>query len=104
MTNGQEGYGAPVSMTPGSIIKAKALLATNRTISINVSILEELADEHDLAMAKLREALPAECKRYVDLADYFSESRFELLRTRMIKTANDSRREIIETVDGLGIK
>lgn len=102
--NGTEGRGIPATIsTPAGIIKTKALLATNRTIATSLSILEEVADEHEIAMNKLRDALPPEFKRCVDLAEFMSEYRFDSLRTRIIKTANDGRREIEETIDALGL-
>lgn len=86
---------------PAVLLRAKLLQSTNRIIASNLSILEDLANEHDEAMAKLRGALPTELKAYVDLADHFTDVKFQTLRTRIIKTCNDARREIEETVEAL---
>ena len=86
---------------PAQILRAKTLQATNRVIAINVSILEDLANEHDAAMTKLRDALPAEYKPYVDLADHFSDEKFGTLRNRILRACNDARREIDDTVESL---
>lgn len=90
--------------TPAALLKTKILLATNRTIATNLSILEELADEHDVAMTKLRNKLPASYRDYVDLADHFTENKFELLRNRILRTANDARRELEEVVENLRLE
>lgn len=86
------------------MLVAKTRLATNRVIAINVSILEDLANEHDAAMAKLREALPHEFKPYVALADHFDEIKFGTLRNRILRACNDARREIEDTVASLRLE
>jgi hypothetical protein len=86
---------------PAQILRAKTLQSVNRVIAINISILEDLANEHDAAMTKLRDALPPEYKPYVDLADHFSDEKFGTLRNRILRACNDARREIDDTVDSL---
>ncbi len=86
---------------PAALLRAKVLQATNRVIATNLSILEDLANEHDAAMQKLREALPPELKSYVDLADHFTDVKFETLRGRILRACNDARREIEETTASL---
>ena len=86
---------------PAQILRAKTLQSINRVIAINISVLEDLADEHASAMQKLREALPHEYKPYVDLADFFSDEKFGTLRNRILRACNDARREIDDTVDSL---
>lgn len=85
--------------TADALLKTKTLLATNRIIAGNMAVLEDLQAEHTVAMAKLREKLPGTYKNYVDLADYFTDAKFEMLRNRILKTINDARREIEETID-----
>lgn len=75
-------------------LKTKALQLGNRVAAIYLSLLEDLANDHDNALDKLRTHLPADYKHYVDLADYLSEARFESLRNRVLKAANDARREM----------
>jgi hypothetical protein len=89
---------------PAQILRAKTLQATNRAAAINVSILEDLANDHDFAMAKLRDALPPEFKPYVALADHFDEVKFGTLRNRMLRACNDARREIEEATKALRLE
>ncbi len=88
-------------LTPAVMLRAKTLQAINRVIATNLSILEDLANEHDAAMAKLRAALPADYQTYVDLADHFNDVKFETLRGRILRACNDARREIEETAQTL---
>ncbi len=88
-------------LTPAVMLRAKTLQAINRVIATNLSILEDLANEHDAAMQKLRTALPADYQPYVDLADHFTDVKFDTLRTRILRACNDARREIEETVQSL---
>lgn len=85
----------------GAMLRAKAHQGTNRTIAATLAILEDIADDHAAAMAKLRAALPEAQRPLVDLADWFNESRFDTLRTRILKTANDGRRDMEDTIAGL---
>ncbi len=87
--------------SPADMIRAKLLLGTNRIIATNLGILEELAEEHDVAMAKLRDALPSPYRAYVELADHFTESRFETLRNRILRACNDQRREMEDLISGM---
>ncbi len=88
-------------LTPAVMLRAKTLQAINRVIATNLSILEDLANEHDAAMQKLRTALPPDYQTYVDLADHFTDVKFETLRGRILRACNDARREIEETVQTL---
>jgi hypothetical protein len=87
-----------------AFLLTKTRLAINRVIAINLSILEDLANEHDAAMAKLRDALPADLKSYVDLADHFDDVKFGTLRNRILRACNDAGREIEETIQNLRIE
>ncbi len=88
-------------LTPAVMLRAKTLQAINRVIATNLSILEDLANEHDAAMAKLRDALPPDYRPYVDLADHFTDVKFETLRGRILRACNDANREIQETAKTL---
>lgn len=97
---------APGALTlpdAATLIKAKALLATNRMMATYLTILEEIVDEHDEAMGKLMDALPPEHKANVVLADHLGDARLEAIRRRVLKVGNDARRELDETVDNLRI-
>lgn len=88
----------------GDLLRAKNAQNTNRVIAATLSIIEEVADDHDAALDKLRSALPAEYKAYVDLAAPMTEARFDALRARVLKVANDSRRDLEETIQTLRIE
>lgn len=62
-------------------------------------MLEDLGDSHDEAMDKLRAALPADLKGYVDLADYLTEERGVSLRKKVLDSGNDTKREMNKLLD-----
>jgi hypothetical protein len=84
-----------------TLLKAKIRMAINRLMATYLSNWEETADQHDEAMGRLIDALPAEQKANVVLADSFGETRFEAVRRHVLKTGNDSVRDIEETIDNL---
>lgn len=57
-------------------------------------IVEQLAEEHDEAMEKLYQALPAEYKEYVHLADHFTEEKYDRIRRAILQRGNDCRRAV----------
>lgn len=85
-------------------MRAKNQLNTNRVIAVTLSVLEEVIDEHDAALAKLKAALPNQYKEYVDLANPITEPRFESLRGRVLKVTNDNKRDLDETIQNLRIE
>ncbi len=100
--NGPDTAGPRVSLpSPAALLKAKTASTTNRTIATFLAILEELGTEHDCAIHRLHDALPADQKAYAELLSWFSEERYDILRTRVLRAANDARRELDETVDSL---
>lgn len=84
---------------PATLLKAKVRLAMNRVMAIYLSSWEETADSHDEAMGRLIDALPADQRAKVVLADGFGETRFETVRRHVLKVGNDSCRELDETID-----
>lgn len=69
-----------------------------------LEMLEDIADEHDNAMAKLKEKLPKQYQDYIDLADYLNEQKFEMLRKRILGKGNDCIRNIEESLKDFDIK
>jgi len=98
--NGQDRFTLPEA---SALLKTKVSLETNRIIATYLSILEEIGSEHDEAVAKLREALPPDKKAYADLIRYFTEDKYEIMRSRVLRAANDARREIETTIDAIRI-
>ncbi len=64
-----------------------------------LAIVEQLAEEHDEAMAKMYSALPAEYKPYVDLADHFTEEKGDRIRRAILQRGNDCNRAIQEELN-----
>jgi hypothetical protein len=61
-----------------------------------LSTLENVVDDHDEALLKLHSSLPPEYKKYVELADYLSESRCSRIRKLILDSGNDCYRQIEE--------
>lgn len=59
-------------------------------------LLEDLAQDHDAAMAKLHASLPAEYQPYVKLADYLDEDRGARLRSKTLDAGNEAIRALEE--------
>ncbi len=57
-------------------------------------IVSRIADEHDIALDKLVDALPEQYKTYVDLADHLSDEDRELVRKEILDTGNDTIRQM----------
>lgn len=62
-------------------------------------ILEDVGDNHDEALAKLKNALPENYRGFVDLADYLTPERGQALRKKILDAGNDSLREIDKLVE-----
>lgn len=86
-----------------TFLKAKVWMAFNRVMAVYLTNLENVSDEHDEAMGKLMDVLPAEYRAHVHLADHFGESRFDGIRSQVLKVGNDAARELCEQVDALRI-
>jgi hypothetical protein len=67
-------------------------------------MLEDLAEEHDTALSKLYDNLPSEYKKYVELADYFTESKFDNLRKKILSGGNNTIRNIEDQLKNFEIK
>lgn len=83
------------------LLKVKADMAFRRIMATYLTNLEELADEHDEAMGKLIDALPADHKASVRLADVYGEKRFDAIRRHVLKAGNDERRDLEQQIDTL---
>lgn len=83
------------------MLKAKTRLAITRVFKSYLTILEDLAEEHDEAMGALHDALPSEQKAMVVLANHFTDTKMDTIRRRVLSTGNDAIRELEELVDSL---
>ena len=68
-----------------------------------LEILERLGEEHDESLAKLREHLPGDLKKYVDLADHFTPAQGDQLRKEVLGAGNDCYRMIEQVVEEFDI-
>jgi hypothetical protein len=98
--------GKQTAIVPDSItmLKARTRLSVTRLFKNYLILLEELATEHDDAMGKLEDNLPPQFKQYVDLADYWSDSKMENMRRKVLGAGNDVIREIEEQIDQVKTK
>lgn len=68
-----------------------------------LEILEHLGNQHDEALAKLREHLPTEHVKAVDLADHFTPAQGDLLRKAVLDAGNDCLRGLESTLEDFDI-
>ncbi len=61
-----------------------------------LALLEELEEDHDVALARLHDSLPPEYQAYVKLADYLDENKAKRLRGKVLDAGNDVLRQIDE--------
>ena len=64
-----------------------------------LTLLEQLAEEHDESLAKLATNLPEEYRKYIPLADYFTEDKADRLRRSVLQRGNDCARAIRDEID-----
>lgn len=69
-----------------------------------LEILEDLKEEHYNALQKLIDNLPEPYKKYVNLADYFTDEKFNTLRKRTLQRGNDTIRNMETIVNDFDIK
>lgn len=62
-----------------------------------LALVEELKEQHDIAILKLIESLPIEYREFVRLADYFDDTQAQILRRKILGNGNDIKREF-ETI------
>lgn len=103
-TQGTAETGQSVSLPPPSaIIKARVHLGVTRLFKGYLSDFEAFVEEHDTAMARLRDALPEEYKAYVNLADYITADKIDRMRRKVLTSGNDLIRDLGSTVDNLRV-
>lgn len=64
-----------------------------------LGMFEQLAEENDEALDKLYEALPPEYKPYVELANHYTEEKFDRIRRAVLTRGNDAHRAIADELD-----
>ena len=88
----------------GSVIKAKVRLGVTRLFKNYLFEFESLVSAHDEAIAKLKSALPEQYRMHVELADYLSDTKIEIMRKKVLGAGNDLIRDVDDTVDALRIE
>lgn len=83
------------------LLKVKVRLGITRLFKSYLYLIEELVDEHDLAMGHLIDALPPEQRPLVILSDHFTDTRMEAVRKRVLTLGNNEIRELEQTLDAL---
>lgn len=69
----------------------------------HLMLLEDIANEHDIALDKLIAILPEDHKNDVDLADYLTPERSKQLRKRVLDRGNDTLRALDEILESFNI-
>lgn len=94
---------ATYSVDPEEVLRFQMHRLVTSLFKSFLIILEDLGAEHDEALEKLYTALPEEYKPFVNLADYFTEQKGELLRKKVLDAGNDTRRQIDEVLKSFTI-
>lgn len=66
-------------------------------------ILEEINKDHSEAMGRLIDALPADQKAKVILADHLTHEKMDRMRKRILSSGNDCYRSVESLVEKLNI-
>lgn len=93
-----------LDLEESDIIKFQANRIVTNFMKSMLVMIEDLAEDHDIALCKLQENLPNEYKKYVNLADYFTEDKFRNLRGKILTNGNNAIREIEENLKNFDIK
>lgn len=100
----QEGENLPrLSIDLTAHVQDKTSRAVINLYKEMLFMFEQLAEEHDEAMEKLYNALPPDYKPYVDLADHYTEEKYDRIRRAVLQRGNDCRRTLAEELDKYNI-
>lgn len=67
-------------------------------------LLEEVEEDHDIALKKLFDSLPPQYQPYVKLADYLDEERAKRLRSKILDVGNNAIREFEEQLNNYEVR
>lgn len=96
--------GPTYSVDPNEVLRFQLHRAITTLFKSYLVMVEELGDEHDVALGKLKTALPPELRGYVDLADYLTPSRGAALRKKVLDGGNDTLREVDRLIEQFNIQ
>jgi hypothetical protein len=91
------------SSRPEEMLKFACKRNTTNLFKHFLEIIERLNLEHVENMNKLKHGLPKEYAPYVELADYFTESKLNALRKEILSKGNDTYRSLEEIINMLEI-
>jgi hypothetical protein len=92
------------SVDPNEVLRFQVHRVVTALFKSYLVLTEELGDQHDEALAKLKTALPEQYRGYVDLADYLTPERGALLRKKILDSGNDSLRSIDDLINQFNIE
>ena len=84
----------PNAQIPAEVLRFQIRRQITLLFKSFLGLAGRLGDEHDIALDKLEEHLPAEFKKYVDLADHLSPEKREMIRKEILDSGNDAIRFI----------
>lgn len=93
-----------IAPAPRDVLLFQTARIMTNLFKAHLSTIETIELEHDEAMGKLEDSLPAEYKGNVDLADYLTEAKAARLRKLTLDSGNDAIREITRLLDFYNIE
>ncbi len=75
------------------VLKFQVKRLITNLFKLHLNALETLAEENDIALDKLIQALPDEFKGYVELANHHTPEHQDILRRKTLSDGNNSFRE-----------
>lgn len=93
----------PLSVDPEELLRFQ--IRRNVTVLFKrfLEILEDLGVEHDAALTLLYDKLPADYKVYVELADYLTDEKADMLRRKVLGAGNDCVRQIEDILQSFSV-
>jgi hypothetical protein len=95
--------GIVYSVEPREVLRFQIERNVKAIFGSYLAMLEDLGVEHDIALNKLAENLPAEYARFVDLADYLTDDKGTQLRKRVLDVGNNHLRQINDVLEGFEV-
>lgn len=96
--------GLTYSVDPNEVLRFQLRRTITHLFKSYLTLTEELGDEHDIALNKLKTALPDALRGYVDLADYLTPERGTALRKKILDGGNDTLREVDKVMEQFDIE
>lgn len=91
------------SVDPEDVLRFQIKRINTAQFKAFLVLLNEIAQDHDVALQKLQDALPDEYKVYVDLADHLTPEKADALRKKVLDAGNDSYRNMEEILKTFNI-